>query len=149
MGLKNLLSKGYRVESRERREKQNGITLEPPADFNVGQPAQPQPNPLDMLDNSSAFSARSNQYDNYLGGQSIGNRNILVITPSTNQDVSRIVENLQNNEACVIDLEKVPLADAQRRLDFLSGVICALNGNIKPLDAHKYILTPQGLGVVR
>jgi len=148
MGLKNLLSKGYRVENRERREKhKQTVTLEPPADFGVPM-YESQPNPLE-LDNSSAFSAQSNQFNQYLGGQTIGNRNILVITPSTNQDVSRIVENLQNNEACVIDLEKVPLADAQRRLDFLSGVICALNGNIKPLDAHKYILTPQGLGVVR
>jgi len=138
MGLKNLLTKGFRVESREKKE---GLVFAPQTDLMQIQ--------SECLDNTSAFQSQNSNFNQYLGGQSLGNRNILVITPSTNQDVTRIVENLQNNEACVIDLEKVPLIDAQRRLDFLSGVICALNGSIKPLDAHKYILTPQGLGVVR
>ena len=76
-----------------------------------------------------------------------GGRNILVVVPKSNQDVTHIVQNLQNGEACVINLESIPHAEAQRRLDFLSGVICALGGTIRGLDQQKYILTPQGLGV--
>ncbi|MCL2755897.1 MAG: cell division protein SepF [Firmicutes bacterium] len=129
-----LITKGFRVEGKNKKYVEEFEQVEIP---------QPM---MESLDHSSAFQG---QFDHMLGGQSIGNRNILVITPATNQDIARIVENLQNNEACVIDLEKVAVVDAQRRLDFLSGVICALNGHIKPLDAHKYILTPQGLGVVR
>ena len=109
------------------------------------------------LNNAPAFkynaqpsvSQSHNTFQTAIGGTALNNRNILVITPHTNADVTRIVENLQRSEACVIDLEQIPVADAQRRLDFLSGVICAIDGAIQPLDAHKYILTPQGLGVRR
>ena len=82
-----------------------------------------------------------------LGGSSLSNRNILVIAPNTNGDITQIVQNLQRGEACVANLENMPLTTAQRRLDFLSGVICAIGGTIKAIDAQKYILTPQGLGV--
>ena len=86
----------------------------------------------------------ANPFERELSG---GGRNILVIVPKSNQDVTHIVQNLQNGEACVINLENIPQEEAQRRLDFLSGVICALGGTIRGLDDKKYILTPQGLGV--
>ena len=154
----SLITKGLSIEKRERPKGHDSaaVTLEPPADNPVSTPQQvytmpeaapvTQQNPLfeqPRLDNSSAFI----NYSSTFQGQAIGNRNILVTTPNTNQDVTNIVMNLQNNEACVINLENIPTADAQRRLDFLSGVICAMNGSIKPLDAYKYILTPQGMGV--
>ena len=116
------------------------------------QPQQPQYEQYAQPAQSILFdrdmpSLATGQYDQSLAGQSLGNRNILVIVPKTNQDVTHIVQNLQNGEACVINMDCIPMADAQRRLDFLSGVICAIGGTIRSLDQHKYILTPQGLGV--
>ncbi|MCL2570467.1 MAG: cell division protein SepF [Firmicutes bacterium] len=139
MGFWRFISKGVKVEKKEK--KGGTVTLEPPVDY-----MSEQPTPLfkeQQLDNSHVFNDQSQ----YLNGQVLGNRNVLVIAPSTNQDVTNIVQNLQNGEACVINLENIPLVDAQRRLDFLSGVICAMSGSIRALDKHKYILTPQGLGV--
>jgi len=142
MGLINFISKGLRVDKKEKESQE--IMLSPPQDFLVEQPQQVSSE--ESLNNSHAFE-QQRSFDNMLSGQAIGNRTILVVTPSTNQDVNNIVANLQNNEACVIDFEQIPLADAQRRLDFLSGVICAINGSIRPLDKHKYILTPHGMSV--
>jgi len=86
-------------------------------------------------------------FSNALGGATLGNRNILVIVPNTNAEITQIVQNLQRGEACVVNLVSLSQEDAQRRLDFLSGVICAIGGTIKGLDQFKYVLTPQGLGV--
>jgi len=82
-----------------------------------------------------------------IGGASYGNRNILVVTPSTNAEVTKIVTNLRNGDACVVCLEGLDATDAQRRLDFLSGVICAMNGTIESLNANTFILTPTGIGI--
>jgi len=141
MGIMSFVSKGIKTKKKEEIER---VTLEPPADFASAQAFEGVGVSEALLDSNSAFI---NSYGNAFTGATLGNRNILVISPNTNQDVNQIVENLQSGEACVINLENIPVADAQRRLDFLSGVICAMNGSIKPLDAHKYILTPQGLGV--
>lgn len=82
-----------------------------------------------------------------LGASAYNNRNILVVTPSSNAEVTEVVTNLRNGDACIVCLEGLEITDAQRRLDFLSGVICAMNGSIKRLNANTYILTPTGIGV--
>ena len=103
---------------------------------------------MSQQDYTSSFNSGYEEgYSSSLGGPTLSSRNILVVVPNSTQDITHIVHNLQRGEACVINLERIPHADAQRRLDFLSGVICALGGSIKGLDEYKYILTPQGLGV--
>ena len=98
---------------------------------------------------SNAFGAPNAFGASALGGSSYGNRNILVVTPSSNAEVTEVVTNLRNGDACIVCLEGLDVTDAQRRLDFLSGVICAMNGSIKRLNANTYILTPTGIGVRR
>ena len=153
MGIMSLVTKGLRIDKKKKKGYDASIaTLEPPMDGHYPSPeftaAHTSLFAESGLNNSSAFQhSVAGQSNAYLNGATLGNRNILVITPNTNQDVTNIVENLQNGEACVVNLEGIPLADAQRRLDFLSGVICSINGQIRPLDTYKYILTPQGLGV--
>ena len=101
-----------------------------------------------QFDPNAPFSGGGQSYvANTLGGSTYGNRNILVVTPSSNAEVTEVVTNLRNGDACVVCLEGLDITDAQRRLDFLSGVICAMNGTIKRLNANTYILTPTGIGV--
>ena len=94
-----------------------------------------------------AYTPSQPAFNSIFEGNTLGNRHILIITPRTNAEVTNIVQHLKNGEACIVTLEDLPIPDAQRRIDFLSGVVCALNGIIKPLDTDKYILTPSGVGV--
>lgn len=105
-----------------------------------------QPNPTQALQSHVVPNLNTGVFNNEertTGGE----RNILVVVPVTNQDVTMITKNLQVGEACIINLSPMELADARRRLDFLSGVISALGGTIKAIDEKKFILTPPGLGV--
>ena len=99
--------------------------------------------PTPMPDNNNY----GGHFNNAFGGQTLTNRNILVSSPRNKHDVTVVVENLKHGDPCIICLDDMPVADAQRQLDFLSGVICALGGDIRALDANKYILTPSGVGV--
>jgi len=175
MGLFNWISKGVKVEKRKPKTRSKDAVVELQQlspDFNAPQPAaytahelgtsaasilfentERQPNQSYQFDPNAPFSA--GQYvtgsggfgSSALGGSSYGNRNILVVTPSSNAEVTEVVTNLRNGDACVVCLEGLDITDAQRRLDFLSGVICAMNGTIKRLNANTYILTPTGIGV--
>lgn len=104
----------------------------------------PPPAPTPIF---STMQPVNSNFTGVFGGATLGNRSILVVTPRANTDVTSIVANLQNGEACIITLDGMSTADAQRRLDFLSGVVCAIGGTIRPLDNAKYVLTPSGLGV--
>jgi len=164
MGLFKWIFKGVRVENRTPKTKApEAVVTLPDAVTVAALTAEPVP----VLQSESARAAASilferteNPLYSYGGGQSqqqnfssalngatYGNRNILVITPKTNVEVTQVVSNLQNGDACIVCLEGLDPADAQRRLDFLSGVICSMNGSIKRLNPNTYILTPSGIGV--
>ena len=159
MGIFNWALKGVRVDSRvpKTATEEAVINLE-----QVAAEQQVQAVQLDTMQTTPAQSASQilferteptnsygygNQFSNAFSGSALGNRNILVITPNTNESVRGIVDNLQRGEACIICLEGIATPEAQRRLDFLGGVIYAINGSIKPLNTNTYILTPNGLGV--
>ena len=168
MGLFNWISKGVKVEKRKPKTKSADAVVELQQlspDFNeapipaytaheMGNSAasilfegtERQATPTYQFDPNAPFSG--GQFaSNTFTGSSYGNRNILVVTPSSNAEVTEVVTNLRNGDACVVCLEGLDITDAQRRLDFLSGVICAMNGTIKRLNANTYILTPTGIGV--
>ena len=125
-------------EHTERQGNQSFTQFDPNAPFSGGQ---------QYISNIMGGNTSSGFGASALGGSSYGNRNILVVTPSSNAEVTEVVTNLRNGDACVVCLEGLDITDAQRRLDFLSGVICAMNGTIKRLNANTYILTPTGIGV--
>ena len=120
---------GATAEMPERDAKQEAAALL----FNFG---APQPQTFGQPGFNGAFA-----------GGTLGNRHILIVKPRTDAEVFAIVEHIKTNEAVIIDFEGVPAIETQRRIDFLSGVACGLGGTIKPLDAHKYIMTPSGIGV--
>ena len=177
MGLFNWISKGVKVEKRKPKTRSQDAVVELQQlspDFNEQPPTaytahemgntaasilfentERQTNQMYQFDPNAPFALGQQQYASNaggfaasaLGGATYGNRNILVVTPSSNAEVTEVVNNLRNGDACVVCLEGLDVTDAQRRLDFLSGVICAMNGSIKRLNANTYILTPTGIGV--
>jgi len=157
MGLFSWISKGVRVDKRvpktQSQEAVAELNDEPfimnvednqSNDNNVG---EQQGMAASILFERTETQSFDNSYQNALNGQTYGNRNILIVTPKTNVEVTQIVENIKNGDACIVCLEGMDVADAQRRLDFLSGVICAQNGSIKRLNPNTYILAPSGIGV--
>ena len=169
MGLMSWAMKGISMERRAKASEPIAVVLEQPevpmpqytpekpTEFQhasnilfgeqIASPYAQAPNPYPSVQSTySPGSYTAPTFGNIFDGNTLGNRSILVITPRNNADVTSIVTHLRT-EAVIVTLEDLPVDFAQRRLDFLSGVVCAFNGTIKPLDANKYILTPSGVGV--
>lgn len=101
------------------------------------------PNPQPQI-----FNAHNNHsFDNALLGQVSANQNLLVIAPQTSAEISTILTNLANGNACIVSLSKFALPDAQRFLDYICGFVNAIGGMIMQKTSTEYILAPKGVNI--
>lgn len=81
------------------------------------------------------------------GAQKLGGGQFMVYSPKNVGDVEVLIDFLRTRESAIITLEGVQSDDAQRILDFVSGAIYALNGNIHRISGNIFLLSPEGVGV--
>lgn len=68
---------------------------------------------------------------------------IIILEPTSFDDVKGISDHLKERKQVVINLEKTEKNTAQRILDFLSGVTYALNGNMQKVGQSIFLFTPS------
>lgn len=73
--------------------------------------------------------------------------NINVYSPKNQQEVEKIVINLQKSEASIINLKGYEKVTYIKILDFLNGAVFALNGNIARITQDLYLISPQNLRI--
>lgn len=75
-------------------------------------------------------------------------RSIVVFHPTTYQESKAIGEHLRNGDVVVLDLSAMDTDDMHRLVDFVSGLIFGLQGNIDRVTAYVLVLAPPGVAVV-
>lgn len=135
----------------------NGLTHgATPSLIQVAQPAPiPQPvmhqAPIEpQMQQSQIFNTHNNlsgNFDNALLGQVSANSNLLVIAPQNSAEISTILTNLANGNACIVSLSKFQLSEAQRFLDYICGFVNAIGGMIMQKSSSEYILAPKGVNI--
>jgi FtsZ-interacting cell division protein YlmF len=103
---------------------------------------QPAPFTSQMPEPQNNFGSA---FQSAFSGQTIGNNNILVITPQSKDDIMKIAKSLGDGNSCIITLASI--TEPQRHLDFLEGFLCASGGTIQQIDVSKYVLTPKGVSI--
>lgn len=73
---------------------------------------------------------------------------VVLVKPDRFDQVSEIADHLRDKKAVVLNLESTNKDVARRLVDFLSGVIYALDGKIKKVAISTYLITPYNVGVV-
>lgn len=66
--------------------------------------------------------------------------------PEKRDELLGIADNLLNRKTVILNLELVT-QDTRRFVDFLSGVAYALNGQVKKVAVHTYLIIPGGLEI--
>lgn len=72
---------------------------------------------------------------------------VVLCEPRSYNEAQEIADNLVNRKAVVINLQRVDHQQAKRIVDFLSGTVYAIGGDIQKLGAQTFLCTPENVDV--
>lgn len=72
---------------------------------------------------------------------------VMLIEPRTYDEVQDIADHLKTRKSVVINLQRVGHDQAKRIVDFLSGTVYAIGGDIQKLGANIFLCTPDNVDV--
>lgn len=73
---------------------------------------------------------------------------VVIMQPENFEDARDICDHLKNKKPIIINLEDVEKECAQRIIDFLSGSVYALEGNIQKVSAGIFLIAPNNVDVM-
>lgn len=72
---------------------------------------------------------------------------VVLFEPLVYSEAQDIGDCLKNKRAAVVNLQRIDRAQGKRIIDFLSGTIFALNGDIKQVGTNIFLCTPDNVEV--
>jgi len=76
-----------------------------------------------------------------------GNNKMILFEPRAYSESQQIADYLKNNSAVVVKLQRVTPDQAKRIVDFLSGTLYAINGDLQKLGGGIFLCTPNNINV--
>lgn len=73
---------------------------------------------------------------------------VVVHTPLSFENAREIADHLKAKKPVVINLENVEIPVAKRIIDFLSGAVYALDGNIQKIADRIFLIAPYNVGIM-
>lgn len=97
------------------------------------------------------YTAPTASYDNgtngvisALQGQGV---HMILCEPKAYSESQEIADHLKVNKAVIINLQKISPEQAKRIIDFLSGTVYAISGDIQKVGSNIFLCTPSIVGV--
>lgn len=75
------------------------------------------------------------------------NTKMVLFEPRSFEDCEEIAVHLKSKRATVVNLHRLHKEYAQRTIDFLTGVVFALDGTIKKIGHNVILCSPASIGV--
>ena len=76
-----------------------------------------------------------------------GGNKMILIEPRANSESQQIADHLKNRNSVVVNLKRVTSDQAKRIIDFLSGCIYAIGGNLQKIGVGIYLCTPKNVNI--
>ena len=73
---------------------------------------------------------------------------VVLFRPGSFNDTSKAADDLRNRKAVIVNMENVDKAMARRVVDFLSGGVYALDGDVKKIAQSAYLFCPHNMDIV-
>ena len=73
---------------------------------------------------------------------------VVLCRPGSFNDTSKAADDLRNRKAVIVNMENVDKAMARRVVDFLSGCVYALDGDVKKIAQSAYLFCPHNMDIV-
>ncbi|WP_280769067.1 cell division protein SepF [Salipaludibacillus daqingensis] len=72
---------------------------------------------------------------------------VILLEPHSYDEVQEIADQLKNRKAVVINVQRISRDQAKRIVDFLSGTVYAIGGDIQKLGNNIFLCTPDNVDV--
>ncbi|WP_062048576.1 cell division protein SepF [Bacillus sp. JCM 19034] len=72
---------------------------------------------------------------------------MILLEPRTYDEAQDIADHLKNRKAVIINLQRVSHDQAKRIVDFLSGTVYAIGGDIQKVGMNIFLCTPDNVDV--
>ncbi len=73
---------------------------------------------------------------------------VVVRTPLSFENAKDIADHLKAKKPVVVNLENVDVPIAKRIIDFLSGAVYAVDGNIQKIADKIFLIAPYSVGII-
>ena len=103
------------------------------------QQQQPQRNEMTVQNNNNVVSLQA--------ATSSKNSKLVLIEPRVYAEAQDIAEHLKNRRATVVNLQRIEHDQGKRIIDFLSGTVYALGGDIQRIGNNIFLCTPENVEV--
>lgn len=104
-------------------------------------------NNLDSNGNSNAEMSQGNQRGSKImsivGKNGQSEKKIMLFEPRVFSDAKQIATRLLNGQAAIINFQRMDESQIHRVVDFLSGIVFAIDGEIKRLGEEIFLCTPE------
>lgn len=96
---------------------------------------------------SSARSASSQPKVVPLRGSSDSDVEVCIIKPENFGESQQVCETLLEGQPVVVNLEGIDILEAQRIMDFISGCIFSISGNMRQVSRYIFIFAPKSIDI--
>ena len=93
-------------------------------------------------------ASRKQSKQNVVSLQSVHkNSRVVLVEPRVYAEAQDIADHVKNRKSVVMNLQRIPNDQARRIVDFLSGTVYAVGGDIQKLGPDTFICTPDNVEV--
>lgn len=72
---------------------------------------------------------------------------VILVEPRTYSEATEIADHLKNRRAVVVNLQRIDKEQARQIVDFLSGAVYAIGGDIQKIGLSIFLCTPDNVEV--
>lgn len=81
------------------------------------------------------------------GGTSAGSGKMILLEPRAFSESSQIADHLKKRNTVVVNMKRVTSDQAKRIVDFLSGTVYAISGDMQKIGNGIFLCTPKNIDV--
>lgn len=112
----------------------------------VEETVETEPDRHDFTQKRHQTAPRNNVVSLHTAREQTGIR-LMLFEPRGYADAQDIADNLRQRRPVVLNLQRVDRDQAKRIIDFLSGTVYALNGDIQKVGDHIFVCTPEHVDI--
>ena len=103
-----------------------------------------------LFDKDEVQTGNGNEYYDISTEEAVteeGGAKMILLEPRAYSEAQQIADHLKKRNTVVVNLKRVTSDQAKRIMDFLSGTIYAIRGNIQKIGSGIFLCTPNNINV--